>query len=331
MASLTNYSDERDASPFAVWIVPALIISILLHVLLAWWARGHVISEMSNEYLDQIVPRTFRIERAEIDPRLLEPEPSDVTAPALAPVPVRVMEEKVSFDTLMGEPDQKFTAPKIDQPRLSDKPNPSSTDLASTIEDARASGAESLLDDPRALRESLLKDLPVAGPVTLQDSLSPDALPGSALVPEGALRGSTQPGFSNLDDLLAQTGPLSAETAPILMPTDLLFDYDASDLRDVALESLSKLAALIQKNPQSSFLIEGHTDSFGSEEYNLELSTRRADSVKSWLVAAMAIPAERVQTRGFGEFRLIAPSSGSIEDQQINRRVEIVIRPNTNN
>jgi outer membrane protein OmpA-like peptidoglycan-associated protein len=63
----------------------------------------------------------------------------------------------------------------------------------------------------------------------------------------------------------------------------------------------------------------------------MELSTRRAESVKSWLVAAMAIPADRVQTRGFGKFRLIAPASGSIDEQQINRRVEIVIRPNTNN
>ncbi|MCX7869786.1 MAG: OmpA family protein, partial [Terrimicrobiaceae bacterium] len=78
-------------------------------------------------------------------------------------------------------------------------------------------------------------------------------------------------------------GPLSPKTAPILLPNDLLFDYDSDALRPQAEESLSKLATLILRNPQSRFLIEGHTDSFGSEEYNLELSARRARTVRDWL------------------------------------------------
>jgi outer membrane protein OmpA-like peptidoglycan-associated protein len=151
-------------------------------------------------------------------------------------------------------------------------------------------------------------------------------LAGSAVAPEGALRGGNQPGFSNLDELLAKTGPLSSETAPILMPTDLLFDYDSADLREAAMESLSKLAMLIRRNPHATFVIEGHTDSFGSDAYNLDLSTRRADSVRAWLLTSMGIPDHRIDTRGFGESRLIAPSSGTIEEQQINRRVEIVIK-----
>ncbi|HET9522616.1 MAG TPA: OmpA family protein, partial [Terrimicrobiaceae bacterium] len=132
--------------------------------------------------------------------------------------------------------------------------------------------------------------------------------------------------FSNLDDLLARTGPLSSETAPILMPTDLLFDYDQVTLRPEALASLEKLGTLIKRNPQASFIIEGHTDSFGPDEYNLDLSRRRSETVKAWLVAMMKIPPERIAARGFGKSRLIAPASGTIEDQQINRRVEIVIR-----
>ena len=132
-------------------------------------------------------------------------------------------------------------------------------------------------------------------------------------------------GFSNLDDLLAQTGPLTPETAPILMPTDLLFDYDSPDLRIEALTSLRKLALLIQRNPGARFVIEGHTDSFGSDEYNLELSRKRADSVKVWLTESLGLKADSIQTVGYGKSRLLAPADGTVEQQQINRRVEIAI------
>ncbi|MEI6493515.1 MAG: OmpA family protein, partial [Verrucomicrobiota bacterium] len=123
----------------------------------------------------------------------------------------------------------------------------------------------------------------------------------------------------------AQTGPLTPETAPILMPTDLLFDYDSPDLRIEALASLRKLALLIQRNPGARFVIEGHTDSFGSEEYNLELSRKRAESVKAWLTESMGLKADSIQTVGYGKSRLLTPADGTVEQQQINRRVEIAI------
>ena len=66
--------------------------------------------------------------------------------------------------------------------------------------------------------------------------------------------------------------------------------------------------------------------SFGSDVYNMELSRQRAETVKAWLITTMNISPDRISARGFGKTRLIAPASGSIEEQQINRRVEIVIR-----
>ena len=91
------------------------------------------------------------------------------------------------------------------------------------------------------------------------------------------------------------------------MPTDLLFDYDQINLRVEALANLEKLGTLIRRNPQATFIIEGHTDSFGSEEYNLDLSGRRADTVKAWLVAMMKIPPDRIVARGFGESDSLRP------------------------
>lgn len=310
---------------FARWILPALIVSFLLHALLVWWAKDRVVMGMSSSFYDAIVPRTFRIERAEIDPKLLDPEPAQERAKAAAPVPVRLPEEKVSFEKMMGDVPGAAAMPEI--PALDSKPAMPSTDFSSAVDAAKASGARSLLEDSRALQEALLAETPAQGKA---DSSSRPLMPeigGGALVPAGESRGGNAPGFSNLDELLASTGPLSPETAPILMPTDLLFDYDAADLRPAAIESLAKLGELIRRNPGSAFIIEGHTDSYGPDDYNLALSARRAETVKNWLAANMSIDPSAVSTVGYGKRRLIAPASGTVEEQQINRRVEIVIRP----
>jgi outer membrane protein OmpA-like peptidoglycan-associated protein len=314
-------------SSFSRWLIAALVLSLLLHAGFWWWARGVSFAGSSKEYYEKVVPRAFHLERVEIKAELLEPEPADEKRTAMAPQAVALPQEKVAFEKLMAETKGEPAAPKIDQTFLSDKPTAATTSLEDTSEMARRSGAQSILEDTQSLQNALLTEKPQAGASSLSNILDPEALTGSAIVRDGKLQGGNTPGFSNLDDLLARTGPLSPETAPILMPTDLLFDYDMADLRGQAVTSLDKLGTLIRRNPQAVFIIEGHTDSFGSDEYNLALSQRRAESVKAWLVTTMNIAADRIEARGFGKSRLIAPASGTIEEQQINRRVEIVIRP----
>jgi len=139
-------------------------------------------------------------------------------------------------------------------------------------------------------------------------------------------KGTGSGGFSNLDDLLEQSGQLKGSVAPVNMPGGALFEYDSAALLPEAIETLRKLGTLITRNPRATFSIEGHTDSFGTPEYNQKLSHARADAVKAWLIANMHIDPGQIQSKGFGSSRLIAPSSGSKEAQAINRRVEIVIR-----
>ncbi len=134
-------------------------------------------------------------------------------------------------------------------------------------------------------------------------------------------------GFSNLDDLLGGGGQVGGSTAPILMPTDLLFEYGSDQLAEGARLSLMKLGFLIQKNPDSLFIIEGHTDTFGTEEYNLNLSQRRANAVVEWLIQSLRLTTDRVRAVGMGESALIVTRpSATIEEQGINRRVEIKVR-----
>jgi outer membrane protein OmpA-like peptidoglycan-associated protein len=323
-----EFEDVRSdsASSFSRWLIPALVISILLHVLFWYWAKGYSLPSSGREVYDRIVPRTFHLERVEIDSELLAPDPATERQASLAPETVTLPDEKSAFEKLMAENKGEPAAPKIDQAVLSEKPTAASPTLEETMQMAKRSGAQSILEDTRSLQTALLSEKPGTSGRPTGKVLDPDALTGRATAKTGPLRGEDVPGFSNLDDLLARTGPLSSETAPILMPTDLLFDYDQITLRPEALASLEKLGTLIKRNPQASFIIEGHTDSFGPDEYNLDLSRRRSETVKAWLVAMMKIPPERIAARGFGKSRLIAPASGTIEDQQINRRVEIVIR-----
>jgi outer membrane protein OmpA-like peptidoglycan-associated protein len=121
------------------------------------------------------------------------------------------------------------------------------------------------------------------------------------------------------------------------MPDDQLFEYDSTELQPSAIGQLQKLGTLIKRNPKATFTVEGYTDSFGSPDYNLELSQRRAESVKEYLVNVMGISPAQVETHGYGQTKFIvspravppgAPQAvldAEIWRQQPNRRVEIVV------
>ena len=302
---------KRDA--WARWILPALAVSILIHLLFWNWSRHVPIDRMSDAFYDKIVPRTFNIERADIDPRLLEPEPEKKKPD---PVDFKLPEEKISLDRQTAKaPDQKI-APPLDQAIVNEKPQ-----IPDLPKSDATTPSSNLIPVDDALVKELTRDVPVVSEATTSEPLL--ALRATEAVPDQQGGGA---GFSNLDELLAQTGPLTSETAPIMLPGDLLFEYDDHHLQPGALASLEKLGQLLKRNPKARFVIEGHSDSFGTDEYNLTLSRLRADSVRIWLIDMVGIPPESISTVGHGKARLIAPATGSIEEQKINRRVEILIK-----
>ncbi len=106
---------------------------------------------------------------------------------------------------------------------------------------------------------------------------------------------------------------------------DFVFDYDSSILKAGAYDELERVANVLIKFPQTTINIEGHTDSKGSEDYNMELSKKRAEAVKTALIGKGLTPA-RLTTLGFGESKPIA-SNDTAEGRQLNRRVRVVIVP----
>jgi outer membrane protein OmpA-like peptidoglycan-associated protein len=104
---------------------------------------------------------------------------------------------------------------------------------------------------------------------------------------------------------------------------DLLFATGKSDLTGGAGPNLDKLAAFLGEYGDRTVLIEGHTDSVGSEESNQFLSQRRADSVQSYLVSR-GVQAHRLTTAGLGQGSPVA-SNDTATGRQQNRRVEVII------
>lgn len=102
--------------------------------------------------------------------------------------------------------------------------------------------------------------------------------------------------------------------------SDLFFDFDSAKVKPGAYAEIERVANVLNNYPDTRMRVEGHTDTRGSDSYNMELSQRRADSVKAILVQRGVNPA-RIDTIGYGESQPISSSDAA------NRRVSIVITP----
>lgn len=109
----------------------------------------------------------------------------------------------------------------------------------------------------------------------------------------------------------------------VLTLGDALFTTGRADLKPGALADVDRLVAFLNKYPERTVTIEGHTDSVGSAESNMTLSQNRADAVRSYLTQR-GIDGSRIQTKGMGETVTVASNDSSGGRQQ-NRRVEIIV------
>jgi outer membrane protein OmpA-like peptidoglycan-associated protein len=116
------------------------------------------------------------------------------------------------------------------------------------------------------------------------------------------------------------------EGIKITFDSGILFDVDQSELRPLSQTSLAKLAKILNKYPDTNILIEGHTDSTGTDEHNMVLSRERAQSVSQYL-ATLAVQSARFSITGYGETQPIV-TNDTTEGQQKNRRVDIAVIAN---
>ncbi len=313
----TFQSNAAEAPVMRRWILFALVASLLIHGGFVWWAyQKRMQGFLRPSDAPVVIPRVFKLKQVSIA------KPDDSTEPLAKlqenanskPKPIDVPSEKPVPSEVTMAPQ----IPDLSKEIMKEKPKAESAgrDLAAleagsrTEMDKRLHGLDSaiLKEGPRLPRQPVIATS--GGRV------------GSG---EGDMTNSV-PGLKSLDEALAATGPLhSGDKAG--MPGGALFEYDKYGLRPEAVEQLNKLGLLIEKNPKATFSIEGHTDSFGSPDYNLRLSEKRAEAVKIWLVENMHIAPERISTKGYGSARMLV--EGATQDEQApNRRVEIVVKTN---
>ena len=103
----------------------------------------------------------------------------------------------------------------------------------------------------------------------------------------------------------------------------ILFDSGSDKIKGESYKTLADIGALLTDNPTLRLSIEGHTDSDGTDEYNMTLSQKRAASVKNYLVANYKIAPERLESKGWGESKPI-DKNNTPEGKANNRRVELV-------
>jgi outer membrane protein OmpA-like peptidoglycan-associated protein len=331
------------------WLLFGLMVSLALHGgLCGYFYRTNLMPATTLTEQRVQVP-TFKVKNVEM--QQLDTPGADPTNPAAKPEPdktdVQLPDEKKSFDQLLDDVHASAALPDDTRDVLPDTPkveqNPDSV-----MTEIEQSSAQTLSKSPNATREqNLLNDSATSGrpqpaltgtelatSTTIKRPSAFTKLPGDSAGPNRA----RTPGFSDLDSLLSQKGPLGSGTK-LRMPDDQLFPYDSADLQASAISQLQKLGTLIKRNPRATFTVEGYTDSLGAPDYNLELSQRRADSVKQYLVDIMGIDPAQIQTRGYGASKFLVPprpvalgspeEQAEIERQRPNRRVVIVVHTDT--
>jgi OmpA-OmpF porin, OOP family len=116
------------------------------------------------------------------------------------------------------------------------------------------------------------------------------------------------------------------EVGQVVRLNNVFFDFDKWDLRGESFLELNRVVKLLDENPSIVIEMSAHTDSYGSDEYNIKLSGNRARSVMEYILSK-GIDTSRISSKGYGETKPVAPND-TPENRQLNRRVEFTIVKN---
>ncbi len=317
------------------WILLAIVCSLGTHSGLYFVFKDLQIGTPVAAADNTAMPDDIRFEdRIALDPKLLEqnlratPEPIPTQDP-----PKDFTQDLPSVDQIAPYLSGDLTVtPQITTPqniqmsmRAKGEMGPN-VDILSSVDSSIAGGTDTKLrssfSERDALKTARAEDDQVS--IKIQDR-PPDArapladLASARKVGDGGLQGL---GFSSLDDLMdirtPQTGDLKS-----MLPSDLLFDYNSAEVKESAKLGLQKLGLIISTWTKSRVIVEGHTDSIGTEAYNNDLSLRRALSIKNYISRSLMVDVSRMDCRGMGESQPLADPNGDVDQQSLNRRVVI--------
>src|SRR5213080_3084987 len=240
--ALLNATGQRN------WLFLGLVLSLALHLLLCLYL-----------YQTRLVPADLAL-APRSEPPVFKVKPIDTQA-APDKANVQLPDEKKSFDALLQEVQATTAMPDDTQDVLPDKPRVDPAPATSMLNEIERSTAQTLSKSPNATHEqSLLNDSAVSGRpqpalsgtelATSTNIKRPNTFTSKVQADSAGPNKNRVAGFSDLDSLLAQKGPLGSGTA-IRMPDDQLFQYDSAELQASSVEQLQKLGTLIRRNPRA--------------------------------------------------------------------------------
>jgi OOP family OmpA-OmpF porin len=339
MADGYSWSELRDGGTYRLpgpdhlgwWAAVAMLLSILLHVGV-FLALDRMKIALRFEQARELSTATVNVRQVEVRPMEIEQSapPENVITP---PKDAATLLEEVDLLSVLPKNQEIDIKPEIKEAEYAlQMKNPALAGDPAAIAMEISSGLEVAADMPELGRQPERLRPAEIGQVTVD----PGALPTDDgelgkftedLIKHGAggnVEKGALDGITSLDDLL-DLPPNILLASKTMLPSDLLFEFNSDGLRESAKVGLMKLALLMDRNPDLFCWIEGHADLVGGDEFNLALSTRRAEAVKTYLVQSMRMDASKIITRGFGRFQPLV-ITGDVGQQAANRRVEIRMR-----
>ena len=313
------------------WAAVAMLLSILLHVIV-FFALDQMKIAFKFEQARELSTRAIDVRQVEIRPldneRSLPPE--EVITP---PTDTTSLLEDVELLDLLPKDQEIDIKPEIIEAEYAIRlKNPAREGTPEAVALEVSSGFEIEADlpelgrEPESIRPAEIGQITV-DPGAIQADDSELGKFTEELIRQGAngkVEKGTLDGVASLDAML-DLPPNILLGKKTLLPSDLLFEFNRSELRESAKVGLMKLCLLMDRNPGLYCWIEGHTDLVGGDEVNLNLSIQRAEAVKNYLVNSARMDSSKIITRGFGRYQPIV-ISGTADEQAANRRVEVRMR-----
>lgn len=312
------------------WILGALAIALVAHAILAWLLGWYRIPNLAIPYTHP--PASFSIKTIEIDPDQFKSRQQDPIShlPMAEPPnnPAQFNLDPNLVEKVLQMPQPTLSAPSVPDPGKVIAAADLTQGLPYAEADTATVTAEISKVEPAAASGSQ------AASQLANDLISANTGPAQAGTPAGTVAtgngtNGKLPGFSELaPGFRASDLNLTRLPEPVLLrlPSDVLFDFDSAHLKPQADPLLSQAIALITKYPQADIQIDGYSDSIGRSDYNLNLSQQRAQAVQAWLQDHIIQAAYQFRSQGHGSADYVVSPQGTIDQQQPNRRVEILIQ-----
>jgi OmpA-OmpF porin, OOP family len=314
------------------WILGALGIALIIHLALAWALGWYKLPGMEVPFSHSQPTGPFTVKRIEINPNSLKSRQDDPIArlPVAEPPknPAQFNLDPNLVEKALQTPQPALATPSVPEPNKVI----AATDLSHGLLFAEADSAKISAEIARV--EPTAGGGPLTSSKLAQELISANTGPAQPGTPTGAPptgngTAGKLPGFAELAPGFKAPSPnLSNLPEPVLLrlPSDVLFDFDSAKLKPEADSLLSQAIGLITKYPEADIHVDGYSDSIGKPDYNLTLSQQRAQAVQAWLQERIAQATYKFHSQGHGSADYVVSAQGSIEQQQPNRRVEILIQ-----